>query len=86
MAESFIIEFDYNGKVIKKAVYGGSKNDILSQVIVAIPDTANEINKTNDYIAVGYSNSRHGLFKGNGKDYFAKVLRYSDDLELLIEK
>ena len=86
MAESFIIEFDYNGKVIKKAVYGGSKNDILSQVILAIPDTANEINKTNDYIAVGYSNSRHGLFKGNGKDYFAKVLRYSDELELLIEK
>lgn len=86
MTESFIIEYDYDGKILKSKVYGGSKNDVLNDIILAIPDTVNEINKTNDYITVGYSNSRHGLFKGNGKDYYSKVLRYSSDLDLLIEK
>lgn len=85
MTESFIIEYDYDGKILKSNVYGGSKNDILDNIIIAIPDIANEINKTNDYIAVGYSNSRHGL-KGNGKDYYSKVLRYNSELELSVEK
>ena len=85
MTESFIIEYDYDGEILKSNVYGGSKNDILDNIIIAIPDIANEINKTNDYIAVGYSNSRHGL-KGNGKDYYSKVLRYNSELELSLEK
>ena len=86
MTESFIIEYDYDGKILKSNVYGGSKNDILDNIIVAIPDIANEINKTNDYIAVGYSNSRHGLFNGNNKDYYSKVLKYSSNLDLVTEK
>ena len=86
MSEAFIIEYDYDGKVLNKKVYGGLQNDVFSHIILAIPDTSNKVNNTNDYIVVGYSNSRHGLFKGNGKDYYAKVLRYNSNLELLIEK
>lgn len=86
MTESFIIEYDYDGKMLKNAVYGGKKNEILTDIIISIPDTANTINNTNDYIVVGYSNSRRGIFKGNNKDYYSKVLRYNDNLELLIEK
>ena len=59
-------------------VAGGIQNSVANLVEKGI--------KTNDYITVGYSNSRHGLFKGNGKDYYSKVLRYSNDLDLLIEK
>ena len=86
MTESFIIEYDYDGKMLNHKVYGGTKNDILNDIIVAIPDTASTINNTTDYIVVGYSNSRHGLFNGNNKDYYSKVLRYSSDLDLITEK
>lgn len=86
MTESFIIEYDYDGKMLNHKVYGGTKNDILNDIIVAIPDTASTINNTTDYIVVGYSNSRHGLFNGNNKDYYSKVLRYSSDLDLVTEK
>ncbi len=86
MLEAMIVAFNYEGKVLNKKVYGGKKNDNLTSIIKAIPDDANLINQTTDYIVAGYSNSRHGLFNGNGKDYYSKVLRYDERLELLIQK
>ena len=45
-----------------------------------------KINNTKIFVAVGYSNSRRGLFNGNNKDYYAKVLRYDEKFTLLDEK
>ncbi len=86
MSEGMIVEFDYNGKILKTATYGGKKNEILNDIILAIPDTADKINNTNPYIIVGYTNSKRNLFKGNNKDYYSKILKYNDKLELLKEK
>lgn len=86
MSEGMLVEFDYEGNVLNKKVYGGSKNESLNNIILAIPDTADIINNTKPYIVVGYTNSRRNLFKGNNKDYFARVLKYNQELELLTEK
>ncbi len=82
MSEGIIVEFDYNGKVLNSKVYSGTKNDILTDIDYAIQETSDEINNTKPYIISGYSNSKHGLFKGNGKDYYGKVLKYNEKLEL----
>ena len=86
MSEGIIVEFDYTGKVLSSKIYGGDKNDILNEIIFAIPETADKINNTKPYIVVGYTNSKHGLFNGNNKDYYAKILKYDDKLELISEK
>lgn len=86
MTEGIIVEFDYEGKVLNKKVYSGKNNESLNDIILAIPDTADKINNTKPYVVVGYSNSKRNLFNGNNKDYFAKVLKYDEKLELLLEK
>ena len=85
-AEGMIVTFDYDGKVLNSSIYGGSKNDVLTDIDLAIQDTADKINSTNPYIISSYSNSKRGLFKGNGKDYYSRILKYNDKLELLSEK
>jgi len=86
MSEAMIVEFDYEGKILDKKIYGGKKNEVINEVIIAIPDTADKINNTTSYIMVGYTNSKTSLFKGNNKDYFSKVLKYDSKLELVLEK
>ena len=81
-----IVTFDYEGNVLENTVYSGSKNESLNDIIVSIPSTADKINNTKTFVAVGYSNSRRGLFNGNNKDYYAKVLRYDEKFTLLDEK
>ena len=86
MSEGMIVTFDYEGNVLENTVYSGSKNESLNDIIVSIPNTADKINNTKTFVAVGYSNSRRGLFNGNNKDYYAKVLRYDEKFTLLDEK
>ena len=86
MSEGMIVTFDYEGNVLENTVYSGSKNESLNDIIVSIPSTADKINNTKTFVVVGYSNSRRGLFNGNNKDYYAKVLRYDEKFTLLDEK
>ena len=86
MTEGMIVEFDYDGNIIKTNAYGGKKNDALNDIVLSIPSTENLINDTKNYIIVGYSNSRTSFLKGNNKDYFGKVLKYDSKLELVSEK
>ena len=85
-SEGMIVEFDYDGKILNKTVYGGSKNDNLNDIIESIPGTDNLINNTKSYIVIGFSNSRRQIFNGNNKDYFGKILKYNSKLELELEK
>ena len=86
MVEGMVISFDYNGKIVDKLTYGGSKNETLTSIIESITKTENIINNTKDYVIVGYSNSKRGVFKGNGKDYFSKVIKIDSNLNILEEK
>lgn len=86
MSEGIIVTFDYDGKVLDTKAYSGDKNDLLTDIDFAIPGTADEINGTKPYVISGYSNSKHGLFKGNNKDYYGKLLKYNEKLELVNEK
>ena len=86
MTEGMIVTFDYNGKIINTSAYGGNKNEALSDICESITETENLINNTKDYIVVGYTNSRRGVFKGNGKDYFSKIIKYNNNLNILEEK
>lgn len=85
-SEGMIIEFDYEGKDINKQVYGGSKNETLNDIIEEIPTTEDKVNNTKSYIVVGYTNSRRKIFNGNNKDYFGKILKYDQKLNLELEK
>ncbi len=85
-AEGMIVTFDYEGKVLNSIAYGGSKNDVLTDIDIAIKDQTDKMSNTIPYILSGYTNSKRGLFKGNGKDYYSRILKYNDKLELLIEK
>ncbi|MBQ8892489.1 MAG: hypothetical protein IJ068_06485 [Bacilli bacterium] len=84
--EGMIVSFDYKGNILNKKTYGGTNNESLNDITLSIPDTSDLINNTNSYIAVGYSNSKRGVFTGNGKDFFSKIIRYSTDLNILEEK
>ncbi len=86
MSEGMIVEFDYDGKILNTNAYSGKKNEIINDIILGIPSTADKINKTKSYIIVGYTNSKRNLFTGNNKDYYAKILKYNEKLELLKEK
>ena len=84
--ESILVEFNYDGKILKKTIYGGMNNEILNDITPAILKTEDKINNTKPFIVVGYSNTKFGLFEGNGKDYYSKILKYSKELELLEKK
>jgi len=86
MSEGMLVEFDYSGKIINTKSYSGSKNETLNDIIVAKKTNENLVNKTNNYIVVGYTNSKTSLFKGNNKDYISRVLFYDNKLNLLEEK
>ena len=86
MSEGMIVEFSYDGKIINKEVYSGQKNETLNDIILSSPSKENLINKTNNYIVVGYTNSKRGIFNGNNKDYFSKLIKYDDRLSIIIEK
>ena len=86
MTEGMLIEFDYEGNIIRKEVYGGSKNESLNDIIIGFDDQDNIINNTKSYIVVGYTNSKRKIFVGNNKDYFSKVLKYDQKLNLEMEK
>ena len=86
MTEGMVVSFDYDGKILKANSYGGSKNETLSDICESITETENLINDTKDYIVVGYTNSHRGVFKGNGKDYFSKIIKYNSSLNILDEK
>lgn len=85
-SEGMVVEFDYNGKILSKKSYSGKNNEAFNEIILAIPDTADLINDTKSYIAVGYSNSKLNLLNGNNKDYFSRIVKYDEKLELLDEK
>ena len=72
--------------IINKKAYSGTNNDLLNDITKSIPDTADLINNTESFIAVGYSNSKRGVFTGNGKDYFSKIVRYDSNLNIIEEK
>ena len=84
--EGMIVEFDYQGNIINSKVYSGIKNETLSDIIESIPETENLINNTKNYIVVGYTNSKRGVFKGNNKDYFGKIIKYDNKLNIIEEK
>ena len=85
-SEGMVIEFDYDGQIINKQIYSGSKNETLNEIIDEIPNTEDKVNQTKSYVVVGYTNSKRGLFDGNDKDYFGKILKYNQKLELELEK
>ena len=85
-ADGIIVIFDYDGNIKNKKAYSGKNNDALNDITNSIPDTADLINNTKSYIAVGYTNSKRGVFTGNGKDYFAKIIRYDSNLTIVEEK
>ena len=85
-SEGMLVKFDYDGKIIKKEIYGGSKNETLNNIVMENSNIENKINQTTNYIVVGYTNSRRKVFDGNNKDYFGKILRYNENLELELEK
>ena len=84
--EGIIVEFDYEGKIINKKTYSGSKNEDLTGITESILNTEDKINNTKSYIVVGYTNSKRSLFKGNNKDYFSKVIKYNQKLEITKEQ
>ena len=86
MTEAMIIKYDYEGNILDKKVYSGKQNETLSDIIEAIPMTEDLVNNTKNYIMVGYTNSQRKVFLGNNKDYFARVLKYNNKLEILEEK
>jgi len=86
MTEGMIVSFDYNGKILKANSYSGSKNETLNDIAFSVKETENIVNNTNDYIVVGYTNSKRGVFKGNNKDYFSKVIKYDSKLNIIEEK
>ena len=84
--DGMIVEFDYSGKILETKSYAGKKNESLNDIIEAILETENLINNTKNYIVVGYSNSKIKVFKGNGKDYFSKVIKFDNKLNIIDEK
>ncbi len=86
LSEGMLVEFDYEGNIKNSSVYGGSNNDSLDDIVIGIPSVADKINNTKNYVVVGYTNSKRGIFNGNGKDYYAKILKYNQSLELTDEK
>ena len=86
MTEGMIVSFDYEGNIKNAKSYGGTKNESLDDITKSITETENIINNSNDYIAVGYTNSRRGIFKGNNKDYLSKIVKYDNKLKIIEEK
>lgn len=84
--EGIIVSFDYKGNVIDAYSYSGSKNESLTGITESITETENLINNTKDYIVVGYTNSKRGVFTGNNKDYFSKVIKFDSKLNIIEEK
>lgn len=85
-SEGIVVEFNYEGKIINKKTYSGSKNETLSDIVESFDEKENLINNTKYYVVVGYTNSKRGLLKGNNKDYFSKAIKYDNKLELIYEK
>ena len=85
-SEGMLVEFDYEGNIIRKEIYSGAKNETLNDIIEEIPNNISKVNQTTNYIIVGYTNSRRKIFNGNNKDYFGKVLKYNEKLILELEK
>ena len=74
-----IARYDINGNILKKATFGGSNNDNLTDV---------GTDSTSFYI-VGYTNSEDGNMvptKANGKDYFGKVLKLNSKFMKMFDK
>ena len=57
MVEGMIITFNYEGRIIDKLTYGGSKNETLTDITTSVTKTENIINNTKDYIISGYNQS-----------------------------
>jgi len=73
-----IVRYDINGNILKKEVFGGSKNDNLT-----------DINTDGiSFYAVGYSNSKDGNISSgsNGKDYLGKLLKLNSKFKKMYIK
>ncbi len=84
-----IAKYDQMGNLDWIKSFGGKKYDNLTDVILGIPSQSDLINKTENYLVVGYSQSKFGLFSGmksNGKDYFSRFLKYDMKGNILINK
>ena len=74
-----IVRYDLNGNILKKATFGGSNNDNLT-------DAATD---STSYYIVGYSNSLDGNMvpvKANGKDYFGKLLKLNSKFMKMFDR
>lgn len=79
MMTGLVIRYDQDGNILKKAVFGGSNNDNLTDIIT---------DGVSLYIS-GYSNSDNGNIttaKNNGKDYFGKVIKLDFKFRTLMVK
>ena len=74
-----IVRYDLNGNILKKATFGGSNNDNLTDVAT----------DSTSYYIVGYSNSLDGNMvpvKANGKDYFGKLLKLNSKFMKMFDR
>lgn len=73
-----IVRYDINGNILKKEVFGGSKNDNLTDIAT----------DGISFYAVGYSNSKDGNINNNsnGKDYFGKVIKLNSKFKKMYVK
>lgn len=78
MMTGLIVRYDINGNILKKEVFGGSKNDNLTSI-----DTDGV-----SFYAAGYSNSKDGNLSsnGNGKDYFGKLIKLNSKFKKMYVK
>jgi len=74
-----VVRYDVNGNILKKDAFGGSNNDILTDI-------------TTDGVCLfisGYSNSNDGNITtaiNNGKDYFGKIIEIDFKFRTLMVK
>lgn len=74
-----ITKYDNLGNITWIKSFGGNKYDNLTDVILGIPKQSDVINKKENYVIVGHSQSKFNIFSGmksNGKDYFSRFLIY----------